>query len=531
MFDTATLPGSPGCYLFFDKEGTVIYVGKAKHLKKRVSSYFQKKDHDPKTKSLVAAIARVSVMVTNTETEAFLLENNLIKKHQPKYNIDLKDAKRYAYIELTREPFPRIGIARRTSPDEAVCFGPFVSAAERDELIHIVRKIFLLRSCRRLPKRACLRYHMKTCSAPCIGAIGPEEYRQQADRAAALLKGKSGELLHSLREEMAAYSAREEYEKALAVRNQIGAVTRLSERQHVERPKETDQDVIGFTVSGETVYLMVFSVEKGLLSGKQEYSFLFSEDFLEEFLVQYYADRVPPAELILPRPVDEALAGYLAERKGRAVQLTVPKAGEKKKLLDLVEKNLEHAFLKHELKVKDLQKTLELADLPETIECFDISHLSGTAMVGSMVQFRNGVPDKKNYRRYKIKTVEGVDDFASIAEVVKRRYDRLIREDAELPDLIIIDGGRGQLSAAGESLKDLDLTIPVIALAKREEEVYLPGEVLPRVLDPHGMALRYLQEIRDEAHRFAIAYNRLLRKKALVPGSAGQKKKKGGSSA
>jgi excinuclease ABC subunit C len=523
MFDTATLPGAPGCYLFLDKEGTIIYVGKAKHLKKRVSSYFQKKDHDRKTASLVASIARISVMVTNTETEALLLENNLIKKHQPKYNIDLKDAKRYAYIELTREPFPRIGIARRTARGESTCFGPFVSAAERDDLIRVVRKVFSLRSCRKLPKRACLRYHMHSCSAPCIGAITEEEYNVQVARAEALLKGKSMELLHSLREEMEGYSARQEFEKALALRNQINAVTRLSERQHVERPKETDQDVIAYTISDEMVCLMVFSVEKGLLSGKQEYSFDHREDFFEEFLVQYYADRTPPSELILPGEVDEAMAGYLSERKGKAVTITVPKIGEKKKLLDLVEKNLEYAFLKNELKVKDLQVSLMLPDMPDVIECFDISHLSGTAIVGSMVQFRGGIPDKKNYRRYKIRTVEGVDDFASIAEVVKRRYDRLIREDAELPDLIIIDGGKGQLSAAGESLRDLDLTIPVIAIAKKEEDVYLPGEVLPRQFDKKGMALHYIQEIRDEAHRFAISYNRVLRKKTVISGDAAKK--------
>jgi excinuclease ABC subunit C len=524
MFDTATLPGTPGCYLFLDKRGTIIYVGKAKNLKKRVSSYFQKKDHDIKTRNLVSGIARVSVMVTNTETEALLLENNLIKKHQPKYNIDLKDAKRYAYIELTREQFPRIGIARRTGNGEASYFGPFVSAAERDALIHIVRKIFCLRSCRRLPKRACLRHHMHTCSAPCIGAIGEDEYRLQVERAAALLKGKSSELLISLREEMAGYSSCEEYEKALALRNQIAAVTHLAERQHVERPKETDQDVIGYTVSDDKVYLMVFSVEKGLLAGKQEYSFDNREDFFEEFLVQYYADHVPPPELIVPHEVGEAMAGYLAERKGKTVQVTVPKIGEKKKLLELVEMNLRHAFLKNELKVKDLQTNLGLADTPEVIECFDISHLSGTAMVGSMVQFRSGVPDKKNYRRYKIKTVEGIDDFASIAEVVKRRYDRLIREDAEMPDLIIIDGGKGQLSAAGDTLRNLDITIPVIAIAKREEEVFVPGEMLPRRLDEKGMALHYIQEIRNEAHRFAIAYNRLLRKKAVVNDNSKPKK-------
>jgi excinuclease ABC subunit C len=354
---------------------------------------------------------------------------------------------------------------------------------------------------------------MKSCSAPCIGLISEEVYRTQVERASALLKGKGGELLASLRSEMAEYSASQDYERALLIRNQIGAIQHLTERQHVERPKETDQDVIAYTIADDTVFLMVFSVEKGLLSGKQEYSFDNREDFFEEFLVQYYADRPPPAELILPHEVDGALAGYLAEKKGRNVQVTVPKIGEKKKLLELVEKNIEQAFLKNELKVRDLQTALDLPDQPEVIECFDISHLSGTSMVGSMVQFRNGVPDKKNYRRFKIRTIEGIDDFASIAEIVKRRYHRLVEESTDLPDLIIIDGGKGQLSAAREVLQGLDLAIPVIAIAKREEEIYVPGEMLPLRLDPMGMALRYVQEIRDEAHRFAIAYHKLVRGK------------------
>ncbi|WP_321504326.1 excinuclease ABC subunit UvrC [uncultured Methanoregula sp.] len=516
MFDTAALPGSPGCYQFLDSAGSIIYIGKAKNLKKRVGSYFQKKDHDPKTQKLVESIASVSVLVTNTETEAFLLENNLIKKYQPKYNIDLKDAKRYAYIEITREPYPRIGIARQTSKMDGTYFGPFVSGAERDAVLKVIKRIFLLRSCRKMPKRACLRHHMHSCSAPCIAEVSEEEYRENVNRAMALLKGKSSELVSTLRSEMAALADRQEYEKALAIRNQIAAIEHLAERQHVEHISETDQDVIAYTIAGTVVYLMVFSVEKGRLSGKQEYSFDLREDFFEEFLVQYYTERTPPAELILPHEIDGALAGYLAERKGRLVTITVPKIGEKKKLLSLVEKNIEHAFLKNDLKRADLQSGLGLATAPDVIECFDISHISGTAMVGSMVQFRNGVPDKKNYRRFKIKTVEGIDDFASIFEVVTRRYRRLLEEDGDLPDLILIDGGKGQLSAATSALENLGVDVPVIAIAKREEDVYLPGEMLPRRLDPKGMALHYLQEIRDEAHRFAIAYNRLLRKKKLI---------------
>lgn len=520
MIDPATLPHTPGCYLFSDAGGTILYVGKAKDLRKRVTSYFQKKDHDQKTKILVALIASVDLMVTHTETEALLLENNLIKKHQPKYNIDLKDAKRYAYIEITRETFPRIGIARQTRREDASYFGPFVSATERDAILKVIKRIFLLRSCRKMPGRACLRYHLQSCSAPCIGAIPEKDYDLQVDRASALLHGKSRELLNQLRTEMAEYSVQQEFEKALILRNQIAAIERLAERQQVERPKESDQDVIAFTVAGDRVYLMVFSVEKGLLSGKQEYSFDHHADFLEEFLVLYYADRTPPQELILSCAVGEGMAGYLSKRKGRSVKVTVPKMGEKKRLVELVEKNIGHAFMKNEMKVKDLQASLSLVQSPSVIECFDISHLSGTSMVGSMVQFRNGEPDKKNYRRFKIRTVEGIDDVASVAEVVKRRYHRLINEDASLPDLIIIDGGRDQLNAARSALAGLGVAIPVIALAKREEEVYLPEEMLPLRLDDRGMALHFLQEIRDEAHRFAIAYNRLLRSKTLTKGAS-----------
>ncbi len=513
MIDLANLPHAPGCYLFSDEAGTIIYVGKAKDLKKRVTSYFQKTDHDAKTGKLVERITAIDFVVTNTETEALLLENNLIKKHQPKYNIDLKDAKRFAYIEISNEQFPRIGIARKRTRGAAY-YGPFVSAAERDAVLRTIKRTFTLRSCRKLPKRACLRYHMQSCSAPCIGVISPEEYRVQVDRAVTLLKGKGSDVVRQLREEMETYSDAQEYEKALSLRNQIGAIERLSERQSVERPKESDQDVIAFTVADGIVSLIVFAVRKGSLIQKQEFSFEAVEDFFEEFLVQYYADHPPPTELILPCDVDSALIDYLAECRGKSVQVTVPKIGEKKNLLDLVYVNIELSFRRGALKTGDLQAALELPDTPHVIECFDISHLSGTSMVGSMVQFRDGAPDKKNYRRFKIRTVEGIDDFASIAEVVKRRYLRLSGESADMPDLIVIDGGKGQLSAALAILNELEVEIPVIALAKREEEVYVPGEMLPRHLDPKGIALRYLQEIRDEAHRFAVAYHRLLRGKS-----------------
>ena len=514
MIDPARLPHAPGCYLFSDEAGTIIYVGKAKDLKKRVASYFTKTDHDAKTQKLVGRIASLDFVVTSTETEALLLENNLIKKHQPRYNIDLKDAKRYAYIEISADAFPRIGIARRTT-EGAAYYGPFVSGADRDAVLRVVKRAFLLRSCRKLPKRACLRYHLHTCSAPCIGAITREEYSVQVDRATALLKGKAAELVKQLKEEMAACSAAQEYEKALSLRNLAATIERLSERQYVERPKESDQDVIAYTVADGTVSLMVFAVRKGSLTRKQEYSFDEVEDFFDEFLVRYYADHPPPAELILPHEADAALGEYLSGRRGRHVQVTVPKIGEKKKLLELVYINIGLSFRRGAQKSGDLQAALRLPVTPHVVECFDISHLSGTSMAGSMVQFRDGEPDRKNYRRFRIRTVEGIDDFASIAEVVKRRYTRLAAEGAGMPDLIVIDGGKGQLSSALDVLHGLGLDLPVIALAKREEEVYVPGEMLPLRLDPKGVALLYLQEIRNEAHRFAVAYHRLLRGKGV----------------
>jgi excinuclease ABC subunit C len=516
MIDTAHLPENPGCYLYSDGAGTIIYVGKAKNLKKRVSGYFTRKDYDPKTRSLVAHIASVDVVVTDTETEAFLLENTLIKKHQPKYNIDLKDAKRYAWIELTREEYPRLVIARRASGD-GTFFGPFVSAAERDDVLKVAKKVFHLRTCKKLPKRPCLRRHMQSCSAPCTGTVSPATYDENVKKATLLLRGKSHELLDELRREMAAWSGAEEYERALVLKNEIRAIEHLADRQHVERRREYDQDVIAYQVTDGKVYLTAFNVERGSLANKQEFTFDAGEDFFEEYLVQYYSEREPPKELILDHATDPALAEFLSARKGKQVDVIVPQRGEKRQLLELAKKNLEIAFFRDTLKGAELGTALHMAPPPAVIECFDISHLSGTAMVGSMVQFRDGKPDKSNYRRFKIRTVEGIDDVASIAEVVKRRYTRLSAEHAPFPDLVIIDGGRGQLSAAREALLTLGASdLPVIAIAKREEEVYVPGESLPLRLDRKSIALRYIEEIRDEAHRFAITYHRLIRKKKML---------------
>lgn len=568
MIDLSVIPTSSGCYIYRDKDGEIIYIGKAKNLKKRVSSYFQKRDHDPKTRLLVKNIDTVDFIVTANEVEALILENTLIKKHNPKYNIDLKDSKSYAFIHISDDEFPRIGILRRATT-RGKLYGPFVSAKERDEILEVVKRTFKLRSCRNMQKRPCLRYHINNCSAPCAGHITREEYKKSIDKADSVLRGNSAELEAKLHAEMEEYAKKQEFELARDIRDQIYALEYLNNRQRMDRRIDHDEDVINYIIRDGKIYIMVFNVIKGSLVGKEEFSFPYHRNFLEEFLVRYYSGHETPSELILPdaseiqeeeaytatdameeavrespavykkgdgnsrsiadgspaghadsdagKPenVSRSLIDFLSQRHGKTVKITIPKRGDKKDLLALAEKNIELAFFSAVSKVEELGKRLMLPEPPRVIECFDISHLSGTHTVASMVQFRDGKADKSNYRRFKIKTVEGIDDFASIAEVVGRRYSRLLDEEKPLPDLIMIDGGKGQLSAAFAVLKELGVKTPVISLAKREEEVFIPGLADPIPIKKNEKASLYLQEIRDEAHRFAITFNRELRGKAL----------------
>lgn len=515
--DISSVPHSPGCYLYKDKDGTIIYVGKAKDLKKRVSSYFQKKDHDPKTKKLVSNIVSLEYILTDSDEEAYLLENTLIKKHLPKYNIDLRDAKTYAYILMTNEDFPRIGIARRRN-SRGQYFGPFVSAKERDYCLSVVKKTFKLRSCMNLPKnhRPCLRYHIGNCSGPCTGKITKEDYAKQCGYAYDALKGNTKELVKSLTEDMEHYSKATEFEAALEIRNMIEAVDSLSNRQYVMRKTDHDEDVVVYRIRNNVVYLIVFHVYKGTLGGRDEFIFDESNWFFEEFISAYYAENPVPKEIIIENELEESPESYLSNLACHNVTITVPKQGAKKKLVELAGKNIETTHFGDEIKVTELQTALRLKNPPNVIECFDISHLAGTDTVASMVQFRGGKPDKRNYRHFRIKTVEGIDDFASMAEVVRRRYTRLVNEEKELPDLIVIDGGKGQLGYAKRVLDELSLNITVISLAKAEEEVFISGVPFPLPFGKKTKANMYLQEIRDEAHRFAITYNRLLRSKRVV---------------
>ncbi|WNY23127.1 UvrABC system protein C [Methanimicrococcus hongohii] len=578
MIDLSVIPTSSGCYIYRDKEDEIIYIGKAKNLKKRVSSYFQKRDLDPKTRLLVKHIHSVDFIITANEVEALILENTLIKKHNPKYNIDLKDSKSYAFIHISGDDFPRIGILRRATA-KGKLYGPFVSAKERDEILDVVKRTFKLRSCRNMPKRPCLRYHIGNCMAPCTGNIPKEEYKKAIDKADSVLRGNSAELAEKLRTEMEEFAKKQEFEIAKDLRDQIYALEYLNNRQHVARQINHDEDVINYIVRDGKIYIMVFNVVKGTLVGKEEFSFLYHQNFLEEFLVRYYSGHETPSEIILPdaseiqeeeaytrsddvvletsaaisnsnlnsnlnsnpktesktksetdlktksesktentgsENISRSLIDFLSQRHGKTVKITVPKRGDKKDLLLLAEKNIEIAFFSATSKVEELGKRLMLPEPPRVIECFDISHLSGTHTVASMVQFRDGKADKSNYRRFKIKTVDGINDFASIAEVVNRRYTRLLEEEKPLPDLIVIDGGKGQLSYAVDVLKKLGIRTPVISLAEREEEIFVPGLSDPLPIKKNEKASLYLQEIRDEAHRFAVTFNRQLREKALT---------------
>ena len=515
MIDLKLIPNNPGCYIFKDRSGKVIYIGKAKNLKKRVSSYFQKRNLDPKTELLVGNIDSVDFIATENEIEAYILENTLIKRHKPKYNIDLRESKRYAYIQITDEEFPRLLVARGNPDNNGKYFGPFVSAQERDFIIKFLRRAFKIRTCKKIPKRPCLRAHIGRCFAPCKKTGSPEEYRKNIERIKKILSGKTEEVAEQIRHEMAEQAGSQNYERAIELRNQLNALVHLTERQNMTRQRKFDEDILNYIIDNGRVTLFLFNIYKGTVANKEEFSFDYYENFLDDFLPLYYSENPVPSVIILPKKTDPTIEKFLSHKAKKKVRLIIPKKGMRKELLDFVKKNLEISVLGKQKKLEELKDKLKLPKLPAVIECFDISHLSGTSMVGSMVQFRNGVPDKTNYRRFKIRTVEGVDDFRAIAEIVRRRYSRLIREKEELPNLIIIDGGREQLNFALNELKALKLKIPIIAIAKKFEEIYFPGRTGPLELDRKETALKFIQEIRDEAHRFAIAYNRLLRSKKL----------------
>ena len=555
--DLSKIPDSPGVYLMKDVSGDIIYVGKAKSLSRRVRSYFQSSaGHTPKTKVLVRHIEDIEFILTATEIDALILEANLIKKYKPRYNVRLKDDKRYPYVKVTvNEKFPRIFLTRRRLMDNALYFGPYTNSRAIRSTLELISRIFQLRKCKKPivagRTRPCLNYHIKLCTAPCRGAMEESEYRARIMEAVHFLKGDTSGLLRQLEEKMHLFAQKQDYESAAEVRDQIEGVKCLSQQQ-IATSGTDDRDVIA-AVSDETVvFLQIFFIRHGSMVGKADFSLLGAEgskeipEALATFIKQYYQDSPIPPEILVQYevPEKELIMTWLSGRSGREVRLHVPQKGDKKKMLEMAVRNAEMAMRVAELRpspsvaaqaaLKELQEVLSLDKLPQHIEGFDISNISGTNAVGSMVVFENGLPSNSKYRQHNIRTVKGIDDFAMMSEVVSRRYTRLIKENAPLPDLVLIDGGPGQVGAAKSSLDSLGLDIPLIGLAKRFEHIITPrkGPEEVIILPKTSSALKLLMHIRDEAHRFAVTSHRRRRSATLthseidgIPGIGPGKKK------
>ena len=530
----AVLPDKPGVYLMHDAEGKVIYVGKAVVLKNRVRSYFRNlASHTPKVKAMVAKIAEIETIVTSSEVEALILECNLIKKYRPRYNISLKDDKTYPYLKVTlQEDFPRLHMTRRLSRDGAKYYGPYADAGAMYATMKLLKTMFPLRSCRRMnPDRPCLNYHIKRCLAPCAGYVSKEEYGKMIKSVCMVLDGRTTELERDLKQRM--QDAAEEYafEEAARLRDQLQAVERLNESQKAVTNNGGDMDVIGFAQDMTGNCLQIFFVRKGKLIGRDNFFLQDGGDTPQEvltaFLKQYYNEATfVPREIVLPHlpePEEQQLIElWLRQKAERKVELIQPQRGVKRELLQLAKDNaqklLDERLRKGSLSLKndaqaaeELQQALGLEHSLERMDCFDISHTQGSETVASMVVFRNGSISKKDYRKYKILSAEGKpDDFKSMQEVVYRRY----KDYEDLPNLVVIDGGKGQLSSALEVIRGLGLAdLPVVGLAKREEEIFLPHQSTSILLDRDSAALHLIQRIRDEAHRFAITFHRKLRGK------------------
>ena len=525
-FDLSKISDKPGCYIYKDITGKIIYVGKAKNLKKRVSSYFSKNYQDIKTAQLVENIRDIETIITKNEVEALLLESNLIKQHKPRYNIDLKYGVRYAWIVLTNEEYPRL-LTARTKGMDGEYFGPFVSGNLRRVLLDILRKKFYIRTCRVLPNRPCLRYHIGICKAPCVQKQTREEYMENIEKVRAYLRGKNKELIKELEKDMKEAAAKTNFELAQIHKEQIESLEYLQDQMLVENSRLEEQDVINYKrfISEkdhkEYVQLIVLSFRKGVLSEKQSFKIADEENVLEEFMKRFYEIAQPPSEIIIPHGVeDKSINEYLEKIAGYKVTITIPQRGMKKELLELVDKNIDETISYGEKLAYEIKDKLGLDKPVRTVECFDISHLGGTNTVASMVHFKDGQPVKSKYRKFKIKTVEGIDDFRSMNEVVTRRYKRLLEESKEkgvgvFPDLILIDGGAQQVAFAQGALKDIGVDVPMVGLAKKFEEIYFPDRKQPSRFDKDSDMMRVFINARDEAHRFGITFQRSLRSKEI----------------
>jgi excinuclease ABC subunit C len=533
------LPASPGVYLHKNSQGKIIYVGKAKSLRSRVRQYFQSaRNQDHKTRELVARIADFEFIVVDNEIEALMLESNLIKKHKPRFNILLRDDKQYPHLKLTvKEPFPRVVLTRRVLRDGSLYYGPFLPASLARRTLDLINRTFQLRTCDieidgKLP-RPCLEYHIKRCLGPCVkGLCTKQEYTAAVEDVRLLLEGKNKELAGTLEQRMWQASADEKYELAGKYRDLRKTVLDLANDQKMTTSPDRDVDIFGFHREGARLALQLFTMREGKIVGRREF---FWEDFdpegfnvsefLGEVLSQYYSTDYVPLEIHVPNDFEdrEILEKALGERRGRRVRIFDPKRGKKRDMISLVEKNAKLAFEQRfrvlkadtERVLEELQEILELPRFPARIESFDISNIQGAENVAGIVVFENGKPNRAEYRRLKIKTVEGANDFASMREAVYRRYRRQLEENKPLPDLILIDGGKGQVAFAGDAMRELDLeAIPLFGVVKPPKKHKEISHLLPRGIengpvpfDPDSAAFRLIQQIRDETHTTAVRYH------------------------
>jgi excinuclease ABC subunit C len=547
------IPDSSGVYLFRDAQERVIYVGKAKSLRHRVPNYFGGGLH-ARTATMVAEAASVEWIVTANEVEALQLEVTLIKRYQPRFNVRYRDDKSYPYLAVTLdEEIPRVMVVRGKKRKGVRYYGPFAHAYAIRDTVDLLLRVFPIRSCRpgvfdraRRAGRACLLYDIGRCSGPCIGAVTPEEHRKMVDDFCAFLEGSEQAVIRQLQAEMAAAAGKLEFEQAARIRDQLAAVGRVLERQQMVTERPEDLDVIAFSGDELEASFQVFFVRRGRMTGRKGFIVdkveeLSPPELLESFLENLYGGgQEVPREILVPvAPADEELlAEWLALHRGGRVAIRVPERGAKRKLLATVEDNAREAFAQSRLKratdfaarsraLNELQEHLCLEEAPLRIECYDVSNLGTTDVVGSMVVFEDALPKKSDYRKFKMRTVEGQDDFASMGELIRRRFTRYLEESAKgvdrasrfayRPGLVVIDGGKGQLNRAVEVLAELGLSdIPVASLAKRFEEVYRPGEPEPRIIPRSSEALYLLQRIRDEAHRFAVGFQRARRTRRMT---------------
>ena len=539
------LPPKPGVYQFKNTDGKIIYVGKAQNLRNRVRQYFQKsRSVDLRIDAMVSKIVDVELTVTDTEIEALILEANLIKQLKPRYNVLLKDDKSYPYIVITKEPFPRLYVTRRKIPGFRY-FGPYTDVKSMRSALKIVRDIFLVRSCsldlteesiKNNKFKVCLDYHIKKCEGPCEGYVSQEHYNMLIEQAAQVLRGKTKNVIASLKKEMDALANASRFEEAAKIRDRMNALHVYSEKQKILDSTETDRDIISLVSKEDDACAVIFKVREGKMIGSQHLYLANVSgkpygELLEAVLERYYLEQedIPP-EVFLSSEISNTaiIQDWLEMKSGHPVNMQYPQSGEKAKLVALVCTNAQFWLDELELmklkrgdiipqSLKALQRDLRLPVPPRRIECFDISNIQGTDTVASLVVFSDGKPKKSEYRKFKIRTVDGPNDFASMQEVVERRYTRLLQEKGMLPDLIIVDGGRGQLSSAIEVLSKLELkAVPIIGLAKRLEEVFLPGQIESLQLPRTSSGLRLMQQIRDEAHRFAVTFHRSLRTKRII---------------